>query len=201
MTASNDKALLALAELQIQSGDAAGAIETLNKAYASNGASWRTRYLLATAYAKTGKFRDAEMHAISSVKLARTNTATPLLLLGDIQSAAGRWTDAKQSWQRIVTDYPNSPEVGEARKKITDAAGNEGNVEASKTGTFSPTAIAPELPSKVEERPWAPPDVDSKEYSVAPGVFLQRGGNHSAGYASRKIPTGESGKIWSYGTH
>ena len=31
-------------------------------------------------------------------------------------------------------------------------------------------AIAPELPSKVEERPWAPPDVDSKEYAIAPGV-------------------------------
>jgi tetratricopeptide (TPR) repeat protein len=167
---ANDRAMIALGELQLQTGDAAGAIVTLNQAYAANGAGWRTRYLLASAYAKTGKLRDAEMQADSAVKLAHNNSATPLLLLGDIQAAGGRWTEAKQSWDRVVGECPNCPEAGEARKRLSEASGDHPAGSGNLAGQFTHLAMAPELPPKVEERPWAPPDVDSKEYSVAPDV-------------------------------
>ena len=170
---SNDRALIALGELQLQSGDTTGAITTLNMAYAANGAGWRTRYLLATAYAKTGKLADAEMQASSAVKLARNNPATPLLLLGDIQAALGNWREAKQSWEHVIALLAECPKCGEAveaRKKLGDAAGDHDKTGAGEAVRFSHTAIAPELPSKVEERPWAPPDIDSKEYPVAPDV-------------------------------
>ncbi len=167
---SNDRALVALGELQLQSGDAAGAIVTLSKAYAANGAGWRTRYLLATAYAKTGKLGDAEMQASSAVRLAHKNNATALLLLGEIQAAEGKWTEAKQSWDRIVTECPNCPEVNEARKKISEAASDHSAANPVKKGKFTNLAVEAELPAKVADRPWAPPDIDSKEYPVAPKV-------------------------------
>jgi tetratricopeptide (TPR) repeat protein len=169
---TNDKALVALGELQLQSGDPAGAIVTLNKAYATNGAGWRTRYLLATAYAKTGKLGDAEMQANSAVRLAHKNNATALLLLGEIQAAAGKSMEAKQSWERIETECPNCPEVSEARKKISEvAAGGEHLATgALKAETFTSLKAEAELPAKVADRPWAPPDIDSKEYPVAPSV-------------------------------
>jgi tetratricopeptide (TPR) repeat protein len=106
---SNDRAMVAHGELQLRTGDAAGAIVTLNQAYTANGAGWRTRYLLAMAYSKTGKLRDAEMQASSAVKLAHNSNAAPLLLLGDIQALAGKWTEARQSWGRIVLECPKCP--------------------------------------------------------------------------------------------
>ncbi len=167
---SNDRALVALGELQLQSGDAAGAIVTLNQAYAANGAGWRTRYLLALAYLKTGKLRDAEMQASSAVKLAHNNNAAALMLLGDIQAAAGKWTEAKQSWDRILVECSNCPEVSEARKRISDAASEHLTTSTLGAGKSTHLTVEPELPSKVAERPWAPPDIDSKEYPVAPDV-------------------------------
>ncbi len=167
---ANDRAMVALGELQLQTGDAASAIVTLNQAYAANGAGWRTRYLLASAYAKTGKLRDAEMQAASAVKLARTNSATPLLLLGDIQAASGKWMEAKQSWNQILTECPNCPEANDARKRTAEASESHRGASNSHAGEFSHLAVAPELPPTIDDSPWAPPDVDSKEYSVATDV-------------------------------
>lgn len=167
---SNERALLALGELQLQSGDAAGAVETLNKAYAKNGAGWRTHYLLATAYAKTGKLPDAEMHAAGAVKLAQANNGAALLLLGDIQAARGKPAEAKQTWERIETGCANCPEANEARKKIAEAAGANSGVAGDQTGRFSHAGFEAELPANVESRSWAPPDIDNKEYAVAPDV-------------------------------
>ncbi len=165
---SNDRALLALGEMQLRAGDATGAIETLNKAYAANGAGWRIRYLLATAYAKAGKLGDAEMQARSAVRLAQKDEA-PLLLLGEIQATSGKFAEAKQSWNRIVGECPNCPEAAEARKKISEVATETGKAGSNRAGNFSSSTM-PELAAVLEERPWAPPDIDSREYSVAPDV-------------------------------
>ena len=140
---SNDRALVALGELQLQSGDASGAIATLNQAYAANGAGWRTRYLLGLAYLKTGKLRDAEMQANSAVKLAHKNNATALMLLGDIQAAAGKWTEAKQSWGRIVVECSNCSEVSEARKKMNDAASEHLSTTTPADGKLVHLAVIP----------------------------------------------------------
>jgi tetratricopeptide (TPR) repeat protein len=167
---SNDKALLALGELQLQSGDLSGAIATLGKAYAANGAGWRTLYLLASAYAKSRDFTDAEKFAARSVSLAHAKTAAPLLLLGDIQAAKGNWPEAKQTWGRVETECPGCPEAAEARKKIADAASLVQGSPAVSKATFTPLATDSALPTSVESRPWAPPDIDSKDYPVAPDV-------------------------------
>jgi tetratricopeptide (TPR) repeat protein len=167
---SNDKALLALGELQLQSGDLSGAIATLGKAYAANGAGWRTLYLLASAYAKSRDLADAEKFAARSVSLAHAKTAAPLLLLGDIQAAKGNWPEAKQTWERVETECPGCPEAAEAQKKIVDAASLVQGSSAVSAATFTPLATDSALPASVESRPWAPVDIGSKDYPVAPDV-------------------------------
>jgi Flp pilus assembly protein TadD len=167
---SHEKTLLALGELQLQSGDYPGATKTLVKAYDANGAGWKTRYLLATAYAKTGRLTEAEFHAAAAVRLARSNAAPALLLLGDIQEAEDKLADAKQSWERIETEFPASPDVAAARMRIADASGEHPKTTKEVPVTLATSALKIELPAAIEERAWAPPDIDSKEYSVAPDV-------------------------------
>ncbi len=170
LDASNERALLALGELQLKSGDVAASIETLAKAYTTNGAGWRTLYLLATAYAKSGDQQNAEKFAARSAAMARTKNANPLILLGDIQSNAGRWQEAKQTWARVETECPNCPEAAEARKKISEATGLVPGKAVVSSSTLSNLAAVPEGPSEFEARPWAPPDIDEKDYPVAPDV-------------------------------
>jgi len=170
LDSSNDKALVALGELQLQSNEIPAALSTLNKAYGANGAGWRTLYLLATAYAKSGDFSDAETHAARSVLLSHANSATPLLLLGDIQAAQGKWLQAKQTWARIQIECSSCPEATDAQKKIADAAAQQPAAFADSAATLANLAPETTLPPDVESRPWAPPDIDSKEYSVAPNV-------------------------------
>ena len=165
---SNDKALLALGEIQLQSGDLPGAIKTLGTAYATNGGSWRTLYLLASAYAKSGDLANANKFAARSVNLAHATSAVPLLLLGDIQAARGEWPDARQTWARVETECPSCPEAADARKKITDASGSVPGLPEASSTSFTPLAASPELPASIESRPWAPLDIDSKDYPVAP---------------------------------
>lgn len=167
---THEKALISLGELQLQSGDTAGAIATLNKAYAANGAGWRTHYLLATAYAKAGEWRKAEAYAQRAAILAHEKGAPAVLLLGDVQSAERNWDAARLSWERIPAEFPKSPEVVEAQRKIATAKGDHSAKNDTITAVLSSSIVDTELPKSVAERPWSPPEIDHKEYAVASDV-------------------------------
>lgn len=161
---SHEKALLALGEMQLQSNDATGAIATLNKTVTANGAGWKTYYLLASAYANLKQWKEGADAARHAVSLAGSRSAAPLLLLGEIESAEGHAAAARDFWQKVVADFPNTPETGEAKTKLAE-------LSSGKPGPTEPAAalkVAVDTgPSELEEsRPWAPPDVDSKEYYV-----------------------------------
>jgi tetratricopeptide (TPR) repeat protein len=167
---SYEKARLSLGELQLQNGDTADAIETLNEAYVAHGASWRTHFLLATGYAKAGDWKKAEGHAQSAVNLAHEKAAPALLLLGEVQSAQGNWHAARLSWERILREFPKAPEAAEAKERITTAAGDHPAEDSPITARLSLPMVNTELPINVEDRPWAPADIDEKEYPLAPGI-------------------------------
>ena len=167
---THEKALLSLGELQLQSGDAAGGIATLNKAYAANGAGWRTHYLLASAYAKSGEWKKAEFHARRAAVLAHEKGAPAVLLLGDVQSAQGNWDLAQLTWERVSAEFPNAPEIAEAKKKIATANGEHPAKNTAIAANFSALTVDAELPKSVAERPWAPADIDHKEYPVASDI-------------------------------
>ncbi len=118
-----EKALLAIGEMQLQSGETAGAIATLEKAFDLNGASWRTHLLLASAYAKAGRLEDAEIHAARAVTLAKEKGAYATFFLGEIQDAEGKLAAAKSSWELVVTQFPNDPIATKAKEKLAQSRG------------------------------------------------------------------------------
>jgi len=163
--ASHEKALVALGQLQIQAGDAKSAISTLNKSFTANGAGWKTYYLLGAAYAQMKQWNEAEAAVNHSVALAHNQGAVPLLLLGKIQASRGRSDVARLTWQTLIATYPKAPEIAEAKKLLEHPSIDESHaITEAEAGKMSQA-----LDAAVEDvgRPWAPPDVDHKEYAVS----------------------------------
>jgi len=165
----HQRSLLALGELQLESGDPAAAASTLEKAYRLNGADWRTLYLLASAYAKTARLAEAETYAERAARLARDKAPNPLLLLGEIQQAEGKSDEARQTWEKLVSKFPNDPVVQQAKQKLATLSQPENS--AAGPGAEMTSLPVPVLPSLAlappTEQPWAPPDIDSLVYPLA----------------------------------
>jgi tetratricopeptide (TPR) repeat protein len=162
-----EKALLAVGEMQLQSGDTTDAIASLEKAFDLNGASWRTHLLLATAYAKAERLEEGERHAARAVALAKDKGAYATFLLGEIQKAEGKSAQARSTWETFVTNFPNDPLVPKAKERLVRAAERQAVKEADTAANLPPPLLpVVSLPS-VAERPWAPPDIDSMEYRLA----------------------------------
>jgi tetratricopeptide (TPR) repeat protein len=163
---SHQRALLALGELQLKTGDPAPAIPTLEKAFQINGADWHTHFLLASAYAKAGRFSEAEPHAQRAASLAGEKGAAPYLLLGEVQQKEGKIQEARQAWQKLVDTFPKDPAAAEARADLAallapPRAAPEMQLASLPIHNLPSLELAP--PS---EQPWAPPDTDSLEYPV-----------------------------------
>jgi tetratricopeptide (TPR) repeat protein len=166
---SNQRTLLALGDVELQSGDVSSAILILEKAFDLNGADWRVHYLLASAYFRAGRLSEAETNASRGAALAKEKGAAILHLLGEIQAAEDKTSEAKRTWERILVEFPNDPIVRETKGKL------EGAAAVSSAAKQSPNAIAkPPVPQvtppgliPVEEHPWAPSDIDAKEYRIA----------------------------------
>jgi len=168
-----EKALLAVGELQLQSGDTSAAIVSLEKAFDVNGASWRTHLLLATAYARAERLKDAEAHAARAASLAQEKGAFATFLLGEIQYAEGEWLQAKASWELVVSQFPNDPVVPKAKEKLKRTAEWRPEDGTAATANISPVVAPAAMMVPVVERPWAPPDIDSKEYRLASNAPCQ----------------------------
>ncbi len=166
---AHERALLALGELQLRAGEISAAIASLERAFAANGANWRTHLLLAVAYGKAGKMDDAESHAAHAATLAGPKGASVLLFLGDLQLSRGKHAEARKTWERVVAEFPGDPAVASAKHKLEQLAAAP--VVAEQPSADLPLPVLPKtvLPPLVE-RPWAPPSVDDKEYNLAPGV-------------------------------
>jgi len=174
---THERTLLAFGELQLRNGETAAAIVTLEKAFLKNGAGWRTHLLLATAYAKGGRAADAETHARRAAELAREKGAGARLLLGEILGAEGKLPEAQSTWQELVAKFPGDPAAAEAKKLIASLSEPRAAVRA--TSVASPSSEAaplanlpvPNTPAiellPANERPWAPLDIDSREFPLA----------------------------------
>lgn len=176
---THERSLLALGELQLRSGETTAAIASFEKAFLKNGAGWRTHLLLATAYAKAGRTADAESHARRAAELAREKGAGAQLLLGEILEAEGKLPEAQTAWQELVAKFPGDPSAAVAKKRIAALSEPRAATRADSESAASPSAEAAALANlpvpatpKIEllpanERPWAPPDIDSREFPLA----------------------------------
>jgi Flp pilus assembly protein TadD len=167
------KALVALGELQLVNGDGAEAAKDLEKAFQVDGADWRTHYLLAHAYVKTKELAKAEEHAARSSELAKERGAPVRLLLGKIQFAEGKRADAKQTFEELQRSFPAEPAAKSAAAALESIRKFEAEAAASREASEKTRAVASVAPPAIEvapvpeDRTWAPPDVDSKEYLIA----------------------------------
>jgi tetratricopeptide (TPR) repeat protein len=163
----HERSLLALGELQLRTGAAELAITTLEKAYRNNGAGWRGQFLLATAYAKAGRFADAETRAEHAVALAREKAAEPLLLLGQIQAAQRKTQQALHTLEKVERDFPNTP-AAETAKQYRAALSETRPAKLSEEAAALPLPPLPSIDlTPPPQRPWAPLDVDSVEFPIA----------------------------------
>jgi len=183
---AHERSLIALGELQLQTGDAAAATETLERAYQINGADWRMHFLLAQAYNSQKDYSKAALHATRAAEFAKDQAPQALLLLGQIYAADTKRDAAKQAFELLIQRFPSDAAVKEAKARIAALDGVPSVADAKppspgsaaprgKAGNAAPTSVLkmPEsLPLFRETMTpaWAPPDVDSKEYELAPGV-------------------------------
>jgi tetratricopeptide (TPR) repeat protein len=176
---AHERSLLALGELQLRGGETLAAVATLEKAFLKNGAGWRTHLLLATAYAKAGRAADAETHARRAAELAREKGAGALLLLGEILEAEGKLPEAQTTWQELVAKFPSDPLATVAKRRIAGLSAPRAATRADSaspaTPSLGPATLAslpvPSTPRiellPANERPWAPLDIDSREFPLA----------------------------------
>lgn len=165
----HERALLALGEMQLRSGETSAAIVTLEKAFLKNGAGWRTHLLLASAYSKAGRLPNAETHAQRAVDLALEKSAGARLLLGEIQQTEGKLPEAQHTWQELAAKFPSDPYAAEARKKLASLSA-PAVVAPSEPDQLAnlPVPVSPSIELlPASERPWAPPDIDTREYPLA----------------------------------
>jgi tetratricopeptide (TPR) repeat protein len=170
----HERTLVALGELLLRAGQADRAAESLEKAYLIDGADWRMHFLLAHAYATQKRYEKAHSHAERASELGGERGVPARLLLAQILVAEGETNKAKTQFNAIIRDVPNDSAAAAAKAELAKLekpamVAATGRAESAATSLPSPAiASAPELPVVV--RNWAPPDVDAKEYVVAPDV-------------------------------
>jgi tetratricopeptide (TPR) repeat protein len=166
---SHERSLLALGELQLRTRDAVGATQTLEKAYQLNGADWRTHWLLANAYSQQKDYEKALLHATRAAELGKEHAAPAWLLEGQIMLRLERREEARKAFETVARSFPNDPSVAEAKSQL---AGLDKAVitPVSQVLPAPPETPVPPALAPVAMRPWAPPDIDSKEYPAVEDV-------------------------------
>ena len=200
MNPNHERALVTLGEIQLREKQPEKAAQTLERAFLINGADWRMHYLLAFVYAEEKNFAKAETHAQRAADLGGKNhSAEARVLLGRILTSEAKYPDARNVFNNVIRDFPNDPEAKEAKAgliavdkavnapatSLVAASDSSGATSATYSSNISPVAPvtnsaaalsnlnstpAPAPAPPMSLRPWAPPDVDAKEYVVAPDI-------------------------------
>jgi TolA-binding protein len=176
---SHERALVTLGEIELRSGQASLATQTLEKAYIVNGADWHTHYLLAFAYAEQKDFEKARTHAQRAAELGKDRSVPARILLGRILATENKIPEARQTFAGVLRDFPNDPGAKDAKaalaaldKAVLVAAATPvaDNLQPATSAPAAESASSPIPTPPAVIRPWAPPDVDAKEYALAPDV-------------------------------
>jgi tetratricopeptide (TPR) repeat protein len=173
---THERALVALGELQLRSGQPDQAARNLEKTYQANGADWRTHLLLALAYSGQKQYEKAQSHAVRAAELNGGRSAAPQLLLGQILAAEGKIDAAKGAFVTVIRNFPTDTAARDAKAALTglDTVAIVAAEKSAAVAEISPPApvTIPAIP--LDARPWAPPDVDTREYLVAPDVVCSQ---------------------------
>ncbi len=176
MYPSHERALVTLGEIELRTGQASLAARTLEKAYLVNGADWRTHYLLAFAYAEQREFDKARPHAQRAADLGKDRGVVARMLLGRILASENKLPQAREVFHGVLRDFPNDAAAKDAKAALAALDRPVAVVAAAPVPNAQPAVPPPAANSMPQPmppavvRPWAPPDVDAKEYVVASDV-------------------------------
>lgn len=161
---SHERSLLAIGELELRQGNPVAAERALEKAYEVNGADWRTHLLLANAYFQQRNYEKALPHAMRATEKGKEHAAAAWVLLGRTLANTGKRNEAERAFETVLRGFPNDSYAGEAKAQIAEL---HKPVAVADSHVSAPEVPLPEAPRAANLRPWAPPDIDNKEY---PGV-------------------------------
>jgi tetratricopeptide (TPR) repeat protein len=196
---NHERALVSLGEIQLRQKQPDQAVQTLEKAFLVNGADWRMHYLLAFAYADEKNLAKAETHAQRAADLGgKDHSPQARVLLGRILTSDGKFTEARNAYNGVIRDYPMDPAAKDAKAGLvavdkaaespaasvvpasaSAASGlpmlpnSSARISAGASAENSSSANVGAVPAPAPPlslRPWAPPDIDAKEYLVAPDI-------------------------------
>jgi len=162
----HERTLVALGQLQMQTAKPAAAIETLKQSYERNGADSYTLLLLAQAYFETKDYRSAEIYASRASDMEGGKNPAAQALLVKIKSSRDQVSGGATHVQARELSGPSSAVT--ANDQLAEPS--QTAFDSAKTAEAGPgsSPATPGAPANV--RPWAPPDVDSKEYALASDV-------------------------------
>jgi tetratricopeptide (TPR) repeat protein len=171
---THDRALLELGYVEVQNHEWAPAVQNLEKALQLNTTSSRGHLLLANAYAQMGSYAKAQEHAQRAEEFGSENAAPARTLLGEIFAVQGNKEGAKQEFDGVIHDFPNSASAPIAKEGLENLAKPTATqaTTAVTTGAVSIASAAALMPSMAAPTvtAWAPPNVDTASPSVAADV-------------------------------
>lgn len=115
--ATNDKALVGIAEIKQRQGDARGAQEVLLKAAESSGTG-REVFMALGEFASAAGKSDEAAGWFTKASTADPYWGRPLYRLGQLATAKGDTAAAQGFMQRVIAVDPTSPEAGLARSAL-----------------------------------------------------------------------------------
>ena len=168
---AQERALLGLGYVQVQTNQPAAAVQTLEKVLQMNTASERGHLLLANAYAQLREYPKAQEHAQRAAAFKSENAVSARMLLAQILAAQGNREGAKLEFEGVLRDYPKAPSASVARDSLASLAKAtpENSTEVAVPLATVNTALLPSV-SAASVTPWAPPSVDTSVPGVAADV-------------------------------
>lgn len=155
------QSLAALGTTRYRLGDNAGAVEALSKSVQLEASSWKTEWLLATAYLRENKYAEARDHADQALKAGKQKAGQVQLVLGQALAGTGEREAAAKAFDTFAAQYPRdqyAPKALEWAKLMREAPKQTTTVQALPGSTTVAVAPPVEVPPRSD---WAPPDVDA----------------------------------------
>lgn len=120
--ATNDRAIVGIAEIKQKQGDAAGAVEFLTRASQAEGARREIFFALGELSATAGKADDASQWFTKAAQVD-PYWGRPLYRLAQIASDKGDKAAADGFMQRVIAVDPSSPEAAQAKGALGQSGG------------------------------------------------------------------------------
>jgi tetratricopeptide (TPR) repeat protein len=196
-------ALVTLGGIRYEQGDNAGAIDLLAKAVTAAPDRWQAQWMLASAYLREKKYKEARDHAELALKAGKDKAERARLVLGEAQAELGNRTEAAVMFEEFLKQNPDDPNASRVRewvKQLREARPVKQPAPAPAPATAEPKpgsdAPTPLLAATLPARPavavpvatWLPPDVDATHPAIISGEacplsqVLRKAGNGTGAF-------------------